>query len=253
MRYHILMKRAGLILLSIFFLQVHSFLLSASDDELRLEGVAYESASPKESIAVINGNFLKTGDEIAGYRVIQVSENSVRLSKLADSSERELQITGKEPTKPKVIPALKEVIKPKPPEPVLPPQPKKKEGVISKWFSNSFSVLELARQTSVLGDLRQIHTAASAFASEHEGMEGANELTVDKLAEAGLISAAYRGGVKGGYRFAIQSNPGSGGAAVSADPVDSKPGLKHFFVDGHGVIFFEEDKPATDQSKPFQI
>ena len=52
---------AAFLILAFLFSGV--FLYASTEDELRVEGIALDPVNSKESIAVINGTFLKEGDQ----------------------------------------------------------------------------------------------------------------------------------------------------------------------------------------------
>jgi len=80
-----------------FLLSVFSFGVFSAEDELWLEGTAYDSKNPKASVAVINGKFLKTGDKLGNYQVVEVAANWVRVSDIKTGKERDVYIRGVAP------------------------------------------------------------------------------------------------------------------------------------------------------------
>ena len=228
---------AGLLFFSVFGLVQPSF----AEEDLYLEGIAYEPEKPSESMAVINGNLLKQGDQYQNYRVLEVKSNFVRLAKLDGSGERELRVIGgiHQPAQTRA--------------PVQTEAKTAGEGntnlgediqkVMTRNAANQLAMLERAKDTVAVADIRQLYVAGSVYFTEHENADPA---TLDKLIKSGMVSSVFQGGVKGAYRFTVTA--ASGGVTVNADPVDQNSRLRHFFIDEKGSLFSEENKPAASTS-----
>lgn len=67
-------------------------LAEAFAGELRLEGILFEASAPETSVAVLNGNFYKKGDEIENYRIVEISPETVKVLDNASGQETELKL-----------------------------------------------------------------------------------------------------------------------------------------------------------------
>lgn len=221
--------------------------LHASDD-LRIEGIAHDPHHSAGSLVVVNGTFLKEGDVYQNYKILKINPNSVHVQNAQDGTEKDLYITGGRPSsaEPDETGTSETDAVPSTPESV--PSQTGVEKILSEAVTNPLAVIGLAREVSVIADLKQIHMAGSAFFAEYEMSE---EISLKKLTERGMISRAFEGGVKGGYRFSVKTV--GGGVVASADPVNDSPTAKHFYVDEHGVLFEAVGGLATDKSRPRTI
>jgi hypothetical protein len=237
----------ALLIFSVFVVNEFSF----SEEELYVEGISYESASPNESIAVINGTLLKPGDSFKNYRIVEVGSNFVKLTQLDGSGERMLQVTGGAP---------KAVAQPTPTpgETSVPtglgtagegklPTGQDLQKMMTETMAKSISALAHAKSSAGLADLRQIYTATNVYFSESGNVEG---ITFDNLIKGGMLSPAFQNGEKGDYRFTIKG--GNEGVSVSASPKEKNSGLRHFFIDENGDVYAEDNKPATKSSPRYQ-
>jgi len=213
-------------------------------EDLHVEGISYEAANPKESVAVVNGVFLKAGDSYQEYKVLNVTHSTVQVEDLRDGSDYLLNITGG------VVRKTEEVPSEQPPqnEIVSPPAPSTQMsrgvpgGGTGSPFDRMLGALQTAKDLGVLMDLKQIQTAANVYATENEG----KRFTIDDLIVGGQLSDAYAKGQKGAYQFNVTRT--SAGVEVSADPIDPASPLKHFLVDDAGQMHEEVGKPATNKS-----
>lgn len=92
-------ERFGVTLVVILLLLVPGMVASASaQNDLRVEGISHEPSNSKASIAVVNGKFLKEGDQYQGYRVLQITPGAIRVSNIKSGTEHSLSITESKPT-----------------------------------------------------------------------------------------------------------------------------------------------------------
>ena len=216
-------------------------------EDLKLEGIMYEAKDPEQSVVMLNGAFLKSGDTFQGYKILEIKPDSVKVSHSETGEIRELSTVGD-----KLDPASGSVAK----EATSVPQavPKEKKSTLGGGMLSPFSALVRAKEAVLLADLRRLHVAAAIYYSEYGDMPVSGKpepITLAKLIERGLVSRAYESGVKGGYKFDLK--PDQGGIGVSADPVNSNEKARHFYIDGHGELFVEEGKLATDRSPLYEI
>ena len=111
---------------------------------------------------------------------------------------------------------------------------------------NPFEMLSKAKSMAAIADAKSLHMAAMAYGYQSDFAE---DVTLQKLVDEQVISSAYRDGVKGNYRFTVRGN--YDGVTVNADPVNAQAGTQHFFVDEHGVLFVEEGRSASANSREY--
>lgn len=214
-------------------------------EELRVEGISYEAANPKASVAVVNGAFLKAGDTYQDYEILNVTHSTVRVKDLRDGSNYVLHITGGAAPK-----AEEEISSKLPPKEEALPVPASSLSELSGLaagrtgtpLDRMLGALQNAKDLSVLMDLKQIQTAANVYRAENEG----KRFTIDDLIAGGQLSDAYAKGQKGAYQFDITTTPA--GVEVSADPIDPASPLKHFLIDDVGQVHEQVGTPATKKS-----
>jgi len=228
------------VMLSLFFL---STVVGASPQEnLRVEGIVFEEETPEKSLAVINGEFVQAGDQYEGYEIVKIGPARVDVRHLASGKDKTLWIKG---GKPKKEAAVSQV----PQEKSSKEAPGKDEssGLLEKATAKFGGVMNLAYETQAVAEMRNISSSATVYGMTR-GTSG--RLTIGKLVDDGVLAGFSEGGVKGIYRYRIESM----GSAVSvyADPVDEDSTMKHFFIDSKGNLYSETGKPASRQSKPHQ-
>ena len=225
-----------------FCLVLTTPLLRASpEEELRLEGIVRETASQENSIAVVNGNFLKKGDVYQQHRVLEIGPDFVVVAHEASGEKTRLNLSGKPPAK-----TVEKKTRERKEEVQESPVPSK-INLGGSW--NPFAwALNLAWETKGMADLKRIHTACLVYYSEfeEEGEGGPKGFGFKELIERGLLPDIYADGEEGKYRFQIRAS--REGVEASADPVDPGSKLRSFFLDKDGVLRTERGKPATAKS-----
>lgn len=83
-------KTARFFVMAIFSAALFAAVAGAED--LRLDGINYDSADPSESLAIINGKLLKAGESVGGYEVTKVDRLEVRVKNLTTSQEAVLDM-----------------------------------------------------------------------------------------------------------------------------------------------------------------
>ena len=88
------MRFCRIALIFIFGLAFSASSLSAEEDavlsELRIDGIAYDSKAPENSIAMINAIALHTGDEFHGFKVAEIAPGHVMMVSIASGIPYEL-------------------------------------------------------------------------------------------------------------------------------------------------------------------
>lgn len=108
-----------------------------------------------------------------------------------------------------------------------------------------------ANEAVVIGALRTISAAQTAYSISHEGEYG----TFEELVKAGNLDARFSGArpITGGYELTIKVAPkdssGTGATyAINADPEKNvaagSTGSRHFFMDSTNVIRVNPKQPA---------
>lgn len=234
------MKKTLRLALFVLFFTGTVSLLEAS--EVRLDGIVEGlSGDAGTWTAVINGEVVTEGQEIAGYRLAEVGEKSVRLEKLPGGEVRSLAVgevlgdegSGQEDSKKENVSEPAGWL----------------ESFIRKHFPQLVQFSESVQYASVVKDIRVVYQAAMI-----EYMNAPNpdrvSPSIPALAAAGKIPRFFQSGVSQGYRFRIQSADLK--LRVYADPVEAGSGKKHFLMDEHGYLYAEDGRQATTASERFQ-
>ena len=243
-------NRFAVLFLLVFILPV-ALVHALPEEELWVEGISYEPTNPAESIAVINGDFYNVGDVIDGHRIEAISSGQVRVSNVSTGSEHYLRVKGAEEIQAERSPAsaakaadgddldrskmtvgeeLEEALKPG-----------------ATW--NPFALLDRAKEMAVIANLRKIYTMANVYYHE-EGAYG-EDMSIDDLVKARMISPQYKGGVRGTYKYSVKIVGDD--VSVSADPVDSNSNMRHFLIDEFGDLYSDFGKPATVKSTSYNV
>lgn len=236
-------KENSVIVLCLAMTTIFSPLVSAGEEEFRVEGILYESANAAQSAAIVDGQVVKKGDALKNYTVEEVGPDFVRLIRTQTGEEMRLSVK-----------AASGAVKPAPPPPQTASLQDKKPDNIMEAMKNAIGsslnpagMIGLANEVGVLAGLRQVYTAASAYYSMNEM---APSVTLEELVKQDMISDLYASSYKG-YRFRVQSS--HDGPEVYADPENSGPDRKYFMIDRHGMIRFEKGKPATAKSPAYNV
>lgn len=75
------------ILFHIFILSFFLFPALARAGDLNLDGISYDAQNPSESLAIINGELFKAGQEVGGYQIVRVETTRVQLKNVQSGEE----------------------------------------------------------------------------------------------------------------------------------------------------------------------
>lgn len=236
-------------------------------EDLIVEGILYDDANGDNSVAVVNGQFLRKGDTYEGHTVLSVEANAVRLKDQVTGKESQVHIRGGnapqaplrgvEPgrgssEKPKTIEASEF---PDPSRPSASPvtslqkimnefsrliSPSAKESAKKPGFVDR--MIGLAWEITAIVELRNLYVAASAYYL----MKGGHAREPSDLVAAKLVSKEFEDGVKGKYRFSIKSSGGR--VELRANPLEEDSGLKYYYIDEDGTIRVASKGPANAES-----
>lgn len=234
---------------SVFF---PSLLKADSSEDLRVEGIMYDDTNPDNSVAVIYGNFVKKGDTVSGYKVVEVKQNSVRVASEA-GQESEVGILGgggmaaasgaSGSTAGKEGAAGGKTASEQVMDQTM-QAAQKGGGGFGQFFSNfnPLGVLNLAWETSAMADMKQVWTATQIYFQMNEKAPK----DIKELVDAGVLAQPYADGTKGQYKFYLESKGYEVG--VHADPTDPKSGMRYFFIDHEGTMRVAKGEPASAKS-----
>ncbi len=231
---------------------------AATSDDFRLEGVMYEPSNEQESLAIVNGQFLKIGDTYQEHKVSEIGADFVILKSEQGGGDVRVNLMGAP-----IKTATAASDSPKEEAPKKSQKGSKEKGSASGQtpgdaqpkggFTTSLgAAIGRAADTKVMMDLKQIFMAAANAVSMDMTDESGNpireNLTLDKLAEMQLLPRNLQEGKSGPYTYRIKSGPN--GFEIYADPTDSKSKLRHLMIDQEGAYHAEYGKEATSQSPP---
>ncbi|MHB8527660.1 MAG: DUF4190 domain-containing protein [Candidatus Acidiferrales bacterium] len=123
----------------------------------------------------------------------------------------------------------------------------------------------VANEASAVGSLRTTVTASVTYSNTYGHGFPTNLQALGPSANgtanaegADLIDAALAGGRRYGYAFSYEASSTHADGVldtfrVNADPItEGTTGVRHFYVDQTGVIRYQEDGPANENSPPIQ-
>jgi hypothetical protein len=231
-----------------------------------VEGILYDREDPQNSVAVVNGVFLKKGDLYGDYEIREVEPNAVRVIDRRDGQETEFHITGGER-------ALREISAKK----LLADEPtKEKREEASPAAPASPPAAESSGSPDLAGEIMKLAGADAGGTGVDKGMlaqfaslfwemlgmldtrnvylacqiyylnEGGHAASPAELAAKKLVSGDLADGERGKYRFRIEGKGDD--IRVYADPTDSSSGLRHFCMDGGGTLRIEKGRSADSES-----
>ena len=217
-------------------------------EKLRLEGISYEANRPAESMAMINGQFLKTGESYAGHIVTEIGADYVVLMPQTGGEPLRLSTWGGEV-------ALE--------EPALAPdklteseQLQERVAAAADQAGVSFSgfnplgMLNYAQEVKAMGDIRRVYTACAVADNEEQVDARGNfvrpSITFAYLKEHELIPQAMP--ERTGYYAYVLQRGRRGGIEVHASPVNPNSKLRFLMVDEDGLMHADHGKPATIDS-----
>ncbi len=205
-------------------------------DDIQLDGVMYSASEPEKSVAVINGDAVMPGSQIGNYKVKEIRQSSVVLTDAAGAEK----ILGLKAVKSKeaMHPALRAASEAKKKE--VSQDAQTTENPLQAIL-NPGKLLEQFKSAQVLMDLRNLRMQIAMYYGEHGSLP-----PIDELVEKGEVNPAFKGGIKGGYRFRFSE--GKKGPMIFADPVEETSNSDHYMIDDWGNLRKESGKPATYDS-----
>lgn len=224
------------------FLLIFAPTLHAATDDLRLEGVMMDTGNSANSIAVLNGSFVKQGDKVEGYLVKSVQPNAVWLVEEKTGAEKRIEVKGK--------PAEAEVQEPGTSESETAGEERAKSKnfgaqVNELWAAwNPDALHKKAYETKAKLDLATIYNAAVAYYNEKDVLAR----DMNELIRANLLAENYADPVQWEYQFYLQRAGEPFG--VYADPVKKGSDIRHFYIGQDATLRVEVGKKAGAKSKP---
>ncbi len=222
-------------------------------EDLRLEGVVYDSANPKESLAVLNGEFVKAGEKVGDYKVVKVEPQSALLIHATTGEERLLDVSAKS-AQPKPEGAIDSSSPaangPAPGTPVPGILKQLPGGELKNKLGQLLSAPgELVNQfweRKALQDLATLHNACVNYYNK----KNAHPMNFQELIAANLLASSFSSGVKMKYRFYLIRPPDPAEFGIHADPLEPQSGMHYFFVGTDAVMREAKDKSANSLSPP---
>ncbi|MBI4549645.1 MAG: hypothetical protein HY714_01800 [Candidatus Omnitrophica bacterium] len=244
--------------LPLFFLPAR--LRAEPAKELRVEGIVYDDSGEGNSVAVVDGNFLRRGDTYEGFKILEVKTDRVRAA-AEDGTEKVFRILGggrkggtasNAPTG-----ANSRVAAPASPDDAPIQQAVRKfrqllsggsregeePGRPGSGISDSLTGLfGLAFEIRAFLDVRSVYVAYGAFYLK----EGRPPKDFGELAQSRLLPKDFADGANGPYEFTMAGTAER--FAIEARPVNAKVPLKYFYVDEDGVVRVAKGRPADSES-----
>lgn len=243
----------------VLYLLVSPALISAQPaKELRVEGIVYDDTGEGNSVAVVDGNFLRKGDTYEGYKILEVKTDRVRVSD-EEGSERVFRILGGNRKNKASLDSGStgsSAAAPVPPdnEPLTQAIHKLRqlmsgglpEGGASggeRGISDSLTGLfGLVFEIRAFMDVRSIYVAFGAFYLK----EGRAPKNFEELIQSKLLPRDFADGANGPYQFTM--NGAADRFTIEARPVNPEARLKYFYVDEEGVVRLAKGRPANSES-----
>lgn len=200
--------------------------------DLKVEGLFASADAPGGWSVIINGKVVSAGQTVDGYEILEVGSQGARIKDLLTGAVEFVQ-PGAE----------KEKVTPEPP----PPPKTWWDEFLEKHFPALVNYKEQFVYGGVLKDLKKVHFEAMQYT-----LDEAKSVSVSQLVSIGRLPPSFRHSTSQGYSFTIQNvQGGTGGARVSAEPLDKKETKRYFLMDEHGYITSEIGRPATQRSARF--
>ena len=241
-------KRQLFVVFILFFPLSPFFLtpLFAAND-LHVEGVMADDANPSETFAIVNGEPVKAGDFVGDYKIIEISQDSIRVKHSVTGEESVVMLSSGGAKQ-----ASPEQNKPgegSPPLTAAPQAPESLQEKLSKLWKafNPAALTNRAWETKAMLDGARIYNGAVQFFNKN----GKLAKNLNELVSTGFLDKAYQDPKQGKYGFYL--DPPTVGFGVHGDPLEKNSGLKYVFVGKDGVMREEEGKKATIKSTPHKF
>jgi|GEM_PF-5416347 len=199
-------------------------------DGLHLDGIASGSHGGGD-VAILNGDDRRVGDEVHGYRILEIHSNFIQVENLKTGAKRLVWVNGTPSSQ--EMDSMKTIPNVTPDEMGVPVTFKDK---IYAW-SVQLGWVNQQATTDALLDLRRIRNAVDLMLREKS--QAPNEM-IDLIREHYLPGHLFQKNF-----FYIYSLTSQG---VLADPKPAYTKLPHFFVGSDDVIRFSKNTAASDLS-----
>jgi type IV pilus assembly protein PilA len=111
-----------------------------------------------------------------------------------------------------------------------------------------------ANEASAVGSLRTINTSSVAFSTTYgqypNALSDLGPSSSPTSTAADLIDSALVTGIKSGYTFHFTPGGSNTTYTLTADPVSTSTGQRHFYTDQSGVIRANSSTAATSSDSP---
>lgn len=268
------------LILSVLLILQSCQVFASSYEDLRVEGIMYDDTNQDNSVAVVDGNFLKKGDSYGGFKILSVEQNALRLVDTQTGKESRMEVKGT--GLPAILPDLKSLFSGSELKTAGSDSQKSDSDPLSRIknfldkithggkASPGQSSMESSRKGArpeqianpllkffglfwelrAIFDVRTVYLATSAYYLK----TGAHAQSLQDLISGKFLSKTFEDSLNGQYRFQMLAS--SDHIEVHADPIESELGFKHFYIDDDGTIRVEKGKPASDESPavtPFNV
>lgn len=209
-----------------------------------MEGILHDDTDSRQSVAILNGTLVKTGDSYGPYKILSITSDAVLGIHEKKGKQVRWMPAAKAPDSPQIF--KMKAVRAKEARPDRQDQPKENTLPAKSPFSwNPLELLSSAVEMQAISDAHQIHRAVLMY---HQTREEAGIVAPDfkQLVDGDFLSAGFVNGTKGKYRFTITAS--RSGFEINADPLDPAAKLRHFYIGQDGVLREERGAKAQAQS-----
>ena len=211
--------------------------------DIRIEGIMVDTANPENSVVIINGEFLKKGDLVKRYRVLEVQAGSVAFLDEESGSKEWLSVEAVIPeTAESPLETESEVLEPS----NTSDEPKGLKEKFQELLELPKKFINRIWELMALRDLAILNNASVLYYNQ----TGRFPAMISQIVSANLIAPSYEEGKRGKYQLYLISPPNPQQFAVRADPVDPTSGLRFFYIGTDTIIRESTGKQATARSAP---
>jgi hypothetical protein len=213
-----------------------SGLFAAQTEDFKLDGVMYEKENPQDSVAIVEGQFLRQGDLFQGRKVEEIGPDYVVFQAEAGGAPTRISLSDVTTKKSSKTPAAK--------------TDKTVKAAGGAWKFDVMNIINLATETKARADLKSIFIACTVTANEEnigeDGEPVTSNLTLEGLVSRGMLPPSYKNAQNGPYIYTIKGSAGN--FEVHADPANPESSLRHFMIDQDGIFHSERGQSATASS-----
>ena len=224
--------------LPVFLILAFSFPAIAGElADMRLEGVVLDESAPENSVAILNGEFIKTGQKAGHYQVLEIAPQSVYLLDEQTGEKHWVETSGR-----KVEPV------PEAAENEAAPRTVNAGGLqekIKELAQGPARLINRVVEMKALRDLTLVNNACVVYYEKKKNFPR----EIKELTDANLLAKSYESGSRGEYHFSLIKPANPEDFAIKADPVRNE-GLRHFYVGTDAVIRESSGQPANATSSP---